>query len=148
MAGKKMKTAYITAIAAAVATAAVCAMLFCGCVSSPLDEEWEFEVLIKGGQVVACAPDAVERYPGAEAQDIAIALSDGKITITLDGETAEGRYENLDPYRVTEENFAVYFGDNVCAMTIDETVYDDGTSRPTLVLSGDDFAAYFYAKES
>ena len=145
MAGKTTKKAYITAI---VLAAAMCAVTLCGCVSSPIDAEWEFEVLIKGGQAVACAPDAVERYPGAEAQDIAIALSDGKITITLDGETAEGRYENLDPYRVTEENFAVYFGDNVCTMTIDETVYDDGTSRPTLVLSGDDFAAYFYAKES
>ena len=142
-----MKKTYITAIAAVV-TAAVCAMLFCGCTASPLDEEWEFEVLIKGGQVVACTPEIAERYPGAEAQNIAIALSDGKITVTLDGETAEGRYENLDPYRVTEENFAVYFGDNVCAMTISETIYDDGTSRPTLVLSGDGFAAYFYAKEN
>lgn len=145
MAGKKMKTAYITAIALA---AAMCAVSLCGCVSSPLDAEWEFETLIKGGQVVACTPEIAERYPGAEAQNIAIALSDGKITVTLDGETAEGRYENLDPYRVTEENFAVYFGDNVCAMTISETIYDDGTSRPTLVLSGDGFAAYFYAKEN
>lgn len=145
MAGKKMKTAYITAIALA---AAMCAVSLCGCVSSPLDAEWEFEVLIKGGQAVACAPGIAERYPEAEASDIAIELTDGRITVTADGETVEGRYENLDPYRVTEENFAVYFGDNVCAMTISETVYDDGTTRPTLVLSGDGFAAYFYAKES
>ena len=72
--------------------------------------------------------------------------SDGKITVTLDGETVEGRYENLDPYRVTEENFVVYFGHNECRMTVGETVYGDGTSRPTLVLSGDGFAAYFYGK--
>ena len=129
-----MKKTYVTAIAAAVATAAVCAMLFCGCAASPLDEEWEFEVLIKGGQAVACAPGIVERYPEAEAGDIAIELTDGRITVTADGETVEGRYENLDPYRVTEENFVVYFGHNECRMTVGETVYGDGTSRPTLVL--------------
>ena len=141
-----MKKTYVTAIAAAVATAAVCAMLFCGCAASPLDEEWEFEVLIKGGQVVTCAPGIAERYPEAEAGDIAIELTDGRIIVTADGETVEGRYENLDPYRVTEENFVVYFGHNECRMTVGETIYGDGTSRPTLVLSGDGFAAYFYGK--
>lgn len=141
-----MKKTYIKAIAAAVATAAVCAMLFCGCTPSPLDGEWEFEVLIKGGQVVTCAPGIAERYPEAEEGDIAIELTDGRITVTADGETVEGRYENLDPYRVTEENFVVYFGTNECRMTVSETVYGDGTSRPTLVLSGDGFAAYFYGK--
>ena len=86
-----MKKTYVTAIAAAVAMAAVCAMLFCGCAASPLDEEWEFEVLIKGGQAVACAPGIAERYPEAEAGDIAIELTDGRITVTADGEIRKSR---------------------------------------------------------
>lgn len=137
------KRSYITAVLSIV----MCALCLCGCVTSPLDTEWKFETLIKDGRVAACAQDVAERHPDAEVLDVEIALNDGKITVSSDGETAEGIYENLDPYRVTEENFIVRFGGNECRMTIAETVYADGSTRPTLVLSGRGFAAYFYGKE-